>query len=186
MSSAPPRWPDGIRYLATYHCGAGVPRELAASVMKHKPDADSRKNISIRIIDDKEHPACGQRGLFASRKLPAHSYIIDYIGEVHTDAMLSKSSDYTLSFRDGLSIDGERAGNEARFVNDYRGVAGRANVEFSFRDEKKTAIGFRVLGRDIAKGEEVRVSYGKGFWAARGLLRARAETYAGDWDQVEE
>ena len=156
------------------------------SVARHKPDADSRKNIAIRVIDDKMHPACGQRGLFAARKLPPHSYIIDYIGEVHTDTMLSQTSDYTLTFRDGLSIDGERAGNEARFVNDYRGVAVRANVEFSFRDDSRTAMGFRVLGREIAKGEELLVSYGKGFWSARGLLHARAETYGGEWDRRNE
>lgn len=79
-------------------------------------------------------------------------------------------------------------GNEARFVNDYRGVPGRdgkrQNAEFKEvwwagkdgKGEKGMAVfvlpaGKRAVGRaktvGIAKGEEILVSYGKGFWDQR-------------------
>ena len=73
-------------------------------------------------------------------------------------------------------------GNEARFINDYRGVRD-AGPNAEFRDcwvrvgrgvvEKRVGVyvmspglsGKRAKG--IAKGEEIVVSYGKGFWRAR-------------------
>jgi hypothetical protein len=76
-------------------------------------------------------------------------------------------------------------GNEARFVNDYRGVPGRegkkANAEFRVvwdarTGEKCMAVfvlpaGKKAVGRArvvaIARGEEVLVSYGRGFWQGR-------------------
>ncbi|EXJ92196.1 hypothetical protein A1O3_00746 [Capronia epimyces CBS 606.96] len=97
------------------------------------------------------------------------------------------TSNYDLSLdRDlGLAIDASRCGNEARFINDYRGIrAAGPNAEFRDclvqvgpgpgRLEKR--IGVFVLSpgkaggpraKGIAKGEEIVVSYGKGFWNAR-------------------
>jgi xeroderma pigmentosum group C-complementing protein len=78
-------------------------------------------------------------------------------------------------------VDAARAGNEARFVNDYRGVPGRggrkANAEFRVvwdlrRGELGMAVfvlpaGKKATGRarvvGVARGEEVLVSYGRGF-----------------------
>ncbi|RMD40560.1 hypothetical protein DV735_g4570, partial [Chaetothyriales sp. CBS 134920] len=90
-------------------------------------------------------------------------------------------------------------GNEARFINDYRGVADRPNAEF--RDvivlhnggnkggsgkKKERGVGVFVKKASkskaskrkqgskredddvgIRKGEEILVSYGRGFWSAR-------------------
>jgi xeroderma pigmentosum group C-complementing protein len=82
-------------------------------------------------------------------------------------------------------VDAARAGNEARFVNDYRGVPGRggkkANAEFRVvwdlrRGELGMAVfvlpaGKKATGRarvvGVARGEEVLVSYGRGFWQGR-------------------
>lgn len=70
-------------------------------------------------------------------------------------------------------------GNEARFINDYRGVADKANAEFKeMWDERRRerAMGVWVLAegkngkgkaRGVRKGEEILVSYGRGFWGAR-------------------
>lgn len=77
-----------------------------------------------------------------------------------------------------MGIDADKMGSEARFINDYRGVGERANAEFKeVWDErmKERGIGVFVLperkdgkGRGgIRKGEEILVSYGKGFWGAR-------------------
>lgn len=101
------------------------------------------------------------------------------------------TSDYDLWLdRDAdLAVDAARMGNEARFVNDYRGVPPsrdgekkkKANAEFKAVwdpriGERCMAVfvlpaGKKVVGRakmvGIARGEEVLVSYGRGFWQGR-------------------
>lgn len=65
-------------------------------------------------------------------------------------------------------MDAAKGGNEARFVNDYRGVGERANVEFENRRVGgQMRIAVMVGPREIKKGEELLVSYGKGFWDGR-------------------
>lgn len=68
------------------------------------------------------------------------------------------------------------SGNEARFINDYRGVADRPNAEFrEIWDDRRgeRGMGVWVLGggkgreKGVRKGEEILVSYGRGFWDAR-------------------
>ncbi|EAA31148.2 hypothetical protein GE21DRAFT_8812 [Neurospora crassa] len=113
-----------------------------------------------------------------------------------------KQSDYDLWLDHALdlAIDAARCGNEARFVNDYRGVPSpafppgykpqskkeelfmkRPNAEFKvvwdpLRQERTMAVyvlpaGKKAVGRarevGVARGEEVVVSYGKGFWEGR-------------------
>lgn len=113
---------------------------------------------------------------------------LEYIGHIHgpaatgTDAATTGShehSDYDLSLDRyvGLGIDADRMGNEARFINDYRGVRERPNAEFRemwvpTRGAGERAMGVWVLGgkgreKGIRKGEEICVSYGRGFWGAR-------------------
>lgn len=96
------------------------------------------------------------------------------------------NSDYDLNLdRDlGLSVDAAISGNESRHANDYRSIAERPNAEFrdifiqvpstkrvdGQRWERRVAIfvlpagkaGLRKAG--IKAGEEILVSYGKGFW----------------------
>ena len=100
-----------------------------------------------------------------------------------------RGSDYTLAFVEEpglrLTLDAARAGNEGRFINDFRGVpvppgarAG-ANVRFAARvDERgQTQMGVYVLpgGAGLAKHAELLLSYGKGYWLARGLLRSQEQ-----------
>lgn len=144
--------------------------------------------ILIAPIRNSSHPAHNQHGLFAARHLPPDAFILFYHGFVHTSAAAdtdpASSYDLSLSREHGLAVDATRMGCEARFINDYRGVrADGPNAEF--RDvwaplpgaaglvEKR--VGVFVLGagktkkraKGIARGEEIVVSYGKGFWDGR-------------------
>ncbi|PWW80337.1 hypothetical protein C7212DRAFT_172105, partial [Tuber magnatum] len=128
--------------------------------------------VRIRRITDPAHPAFGQLGLFAAKTLPARSFILDYLGYVHDDNDLDESSDYDLCLDRELrvGVDARSMGNEGRMVNDYRGVPGfvRANVVFETRSVGgETRMGLWVASRDVKKGVELCVSYGKGFWKER-------------------
>jgi len=60
-------------------------------------------------------------------------------------------------------------GNEARFVNDYRGVSSKPNAVFL--DQRSPNGDLKICiwssNREIRKGEEILVSYGKSWWQAR-------------------
>lgn len=128
--------------------------------------------VRIKRVTDPGHPACGQHGLFAHKKIPPRSHIIDYIGQVHCEKR--PDSDYDLSLyrsQDGVNvgIDARDMGNESRFINDYRGIQGKPNAEFV---EYRTAGGelrmsIWALGETIKKGDEILVSYGKSWWRSR-------------------
>lgn len=146
--------------------------------------------MKIKKIAVTDHPAFGQCGLFANLNLQPGQWVLDYIGYVHPAVETDPDSDYDLSLdrelQGGVGVDARRMGNEARFMNDYRGIPGRVrrdgefgksgkagpNVLFSERavngtGERRLCI---VVGKEkIKKGEELCVSYGKGFWKERGL-----------------
>ncbi|KNC97890.1 uncharacterized protein SPPG_06881 [Spizellomyces punctatus DAOM BR117] len=131
--------------------------------------------VRIVRISSPTHPANGQLGLVAAANLSPRSHILDYVGCVHTASTASTSSDYILSLDriTQLSVDAELAGNEGRCINDFRGVAEKPNVEFeTYRCEKtgEVRVGVWVLTKKIAKGEELLVTYGKGFWKERRLI----------------
>jgi hypothetical protein len=140
-------------------------------------------NIKITPVSDSAHPANGQHALYANQHLPPDSFILPYLGYVHDQTDLNESSDYDLSLdRElGVGVDASKMGNEARFINDYRGVSGAPNAEF--RDiyvdigggkvEKRVGVFVLSAGKSgkrakgIGKGQEILVSYGKGFWTER-------------------
>ncbi|KAH8916561.1 hypothetical protein BT69DRAFT_1228279 [Atractiella rhizophila] len=155
--------------------------------------------VSILPIDSPSHPANGQRGLFARRKLEKGTQIVDYSGVVHLEAESDPASEYDICIDsffvpdsseeigevegtwERISIDAQNGGNEARFVNDYRGVPGveRPNCEFRIREVDADNANHGTMGKmkrmcvvvckkeGIKKGEELLVSYGKGFWRGR-------------------
>ena len=147
--------------------------------------------VKISPISTPSHPAYGQAGLFATKDLKPGTFILQYVGEIHAPftpplpfATASSidphaNSDYDLSLvRElGIGLDANTKGNEARFINDYRGVTERANAEFvevwdRGRGERGMGVfvlgvGKRGRGGGIRKGEEILVSYGRGFWGAR-------------------
>lgn len=196
-TSAPKNWPESIVYLTT---PAYSPRLTKAQVQAIRiKDANLPEIprdlkpgpcplVKITPISDSQHPAYGQAGLCTTRALPPGRLIMPYLGELHPSSASSHSqSDYDLwlSRTADVAVDAARMGNEARFVNDYRGVPGqsRPNAEFrevwdARRGEMTMAVfvlpaGKKVTakggsgGAGIAKGEEILVSYGKGFWEKR-------------------
>ncbi|KJA26018.1 hypothetical protein HYPSUDRAFT_133348 [Hypholoma sublateritium FD-334 SS-4] len=175
----PAHWPQGLKYInsSCFHSSVipSVRRHVQGSESSKTPGLSKKiqgPKVAIRAIANTAHPACGQFGLFAAQRIPPKTLIIEYIGEIHCDER--PESDYDLSlyrFSDGLSIgiDATTVGNEARFVNDYRGIATKPNAAFS--DEKDEGGTLRMIIRsgaqEIKKGEEILVSYGKSWWRAR-------------------
>ena len=135
----------------------------------------------------------GQSGLFAAKKIPPRTYLLDYLGEVHCDNRQSSDCDLSL-YRtpDGLvsvGVDASAMGNEGRFVNDYRGIRTRPNAQFEERRADNGELRMTVWtgSEAIRKGEEIlvstgvnsntlsltvlhpQVSYGKSWWSHRRL-----------------
>ncbi|TVY37606.1 hypothetical protein LOCC1_G006879, partial [Lachnellula occidentalis] len=101
--------------------------------------------VKITPITTPSHPACGQSGLFAASDLKPGQFILQYLGIIHAspnsnsnspdsegvhDSHADSNYDLSLDRELRIGIDADRMGNEARFINDYRGVAERANAEF--------------------------------------------------------
>jgi xeroderma pigmentosum group C-complementing protein len=210
-AAVPKAWPAGQVFLTRPQYSASL---TAAQLVALRTRPDPAKevleemplnlprgpciNVKIVAISDATHPANGQYGLFAVRDLPAGSLILPYLGELHpgtgAGAEAAAKSDYDLWLcrAADVAVDAARAGNEARFINDYRGVSGRKsqgpNAEFRevwdgrpgsvANGERGIAVFVRPAtkkqklagkGSDagIRKGEEILVSYGKGFWSGR-------------------
>jgi SET domain-containing protein len=60
-------------------------------------------------------------------------------------------------------------GNEARFINDYRGVTDKPNAIFQeYRSHSgELCMAVWSSARVIKKGDEILVSYGKSWWQTR-------------------
>lgn len=203
-SALPKHWPPDIIYLTSLHIPPPLPPSVlefpAASTSSHQQQhppsqltvvstapATPSPLVRITAITNPSHPAYPEYGLYANRALPPSSFILFYLGTLHDTASTDPDSNYDLSLdRElDLSIDARTRGNEARFINDYRGIRAEGpNAEF--RDclvegtkgrKPERRIGVFVLSagskaggkraKGIAKGEEIVVSYGKGFWHAR-------------------
>jgi len=188
----PKSWPENISYLTSLAYSKTVSPDVlkVANSRGLGSDAKTVSNIKgpsslVKIvkIKDPRHPANGQYGLFATQRLLPDTFILFYLGHVHGSRDADPNSDYDLSFdRElGIGVDASKIGNEARFINDFRGVSASPNAEF--RDvwvdigkgffEKRMAVYVLPAGKSgkrakgIAKGEEILVSYGKGFWMER-------------------
>lgn len=195
-SSAPkPKgWPKDVTFIDRPVYSSLLGKETRAALENQTVDAAIQhvvpltkgpsSSVRITLIDIPTHPACGQCGLFAAQHLPPSTFILSYVGYVHGEADADPTSDYDLSLdRDtGTAVDATKMGNEARFINDYRGVGPPGpNAEFkdvwvtNAQGQAEKRIGVFVLSagkagkrsKGIAKGEEILVSYGKGFWAGR-------------------
>lgn len=68
-----------------------------------------------------------------------------------------------------IGVDAAEMGNAARFVNDYRGIGSAPNAEFRLGKGDGGEMRMEVwsLKSGVSKGQEVLVSYGKGWWGAR-------------------
>jgi hypothetical protein len=183
---SPKGWPKDVQYLSQPQYTATVTTTIRKTIDTLSPGespvlvpSGPCQLVSIKDISNPTHPAHLQSGLFAAKTLEPKTFIILYIGLVHSaeDADPESSYDLSLDSSLGIGIDATKLGNEARFINDYRGIAERPNAEF--RDvwvrvsrEVERRVGVFVLGgkgreKGIKKGQEILVSYGKGFWNAR-------------------
>lgn len=69
-----------------------------------------------------------------------------------------------------LYLDSRFWGNESRFVNDYRGIASKPNVEFRSFVQREGGSGEETFQmglfavRLIRKGQELVINYGKSYW----------------------
>ncbi|KAG2155449.1 SET domain protein [Suillus clintonianus] len=176
----PPSWPSNVQYINAPRYHPSVPGPVRSFLICGTNPAPQKTPISfpstslvrIRQITEPSHPARGQNGIFAVRKIPPRSHIIDYIGEVHCQDRAG--SDYDLSlFRsqdgDNVGVDASVMGNEARFINDYRGIRSKPNAVFV---ESRTSQGELRMSiwsstDPIQKGHEILVSYGKSWWRTR-------------------
>ena len=110
------------------------------------------------------------KGLFASKDFKKGEKIADYTGDLvrlgAEDGKQSPSgyrSNYILELTEVIGIDAARTNTAVgRMVNDARGSGLRNNVRFSCNQREKTAKLIAV--RNIKKGEEFLVSYGRNFW----------------------
>jgi hypothetical protein len=177
MCRTPKNWPTHVQYLTVpcFHSSISSDALLflrgyskGTSLLPAPPSLGV-----VRPIVDPSHPAHGQRGLFAARKIPVRTLIVEYIGEVHSDER--PTSDYDISLYrfpgESVGVDASRMGNEARFVNDYRGIRPRPNAEFVDRRSAggDLRMGIWSLADGIRKGDEIVVSYGKAWWTARSV-----------------
>ena len=173
-------WPSDVRYVNALVWGDDVKRAKEVYT-KYKQSKDGkhivaspasvRMNVRWRRVDDPNHPAFGENGLFAARKLCPREHIVDYLGYVCLSGNEDPLSDYSASFGEHheLALDAANVGNEARMCNDFRNTGKRANAVFDqYRDAANdTKLAIFVDSKPIGKGEEILVSYGKGFWRDR-------------------
>jgi Proteins containing SET domain len=170
----PSHWPPNLQYIenCAYHSSVCSSTRSFIQGSSTELSRNCRPPVVIRPLSSPSHPACGQYGLFAAKKIPPRTHILDYIGEIHCDDRLA--SDYDLSLYrslDGLNIgvDASVMGNEARFINDFRGIRDKPNAIFS--DGRIAGGQLRMsiwsTNEAIKKGDEILVSYGKSWWKAR-------------------
>ena len=123
----------------------------------------------LRLVrhDLTSHPAHGQHGLVAKRRIPEGTLLMPYAGIAQRAVREITSQRFTINLgyeHSGAEIDAEWLGNIARFANDPRGTSLGSNVmacqQFSIAGELFTGI---VSTRVINEGEEILLSYGNKF-----------------------
>lgn len=184
-TSPPLNWPADVTFLDKQRYATRFPNALKSRIQSKStvPRLPKCRLVRIQVISDPGHPAKGQRGLFASQKILPLTHIIDYLGEVHYDERLE--SDYDLSLLRltssesvalgmedsdiSVGVDAQCMGNEARFINDYRGTGvAKPNAELKDRIvDGEMRMSVWSLNKPIQRGDEILVSYGKSWWKAR-------------------
>ncbi|GEM12385.1 aminocarboxymuconate-semialdehyde decarboxylase [Rhodotorula toruloides] len=187
-STPPPHFPPTVQYLTTPSPSRLLPPAHRTTFCSPCPPSllpNPPPRVAIRKIDDFRHPANGQSGLFnaSNKPIPRGTWIRDYLGFVHTEAESDPLSDYDLSLQrtvveevdpetgevvqrvQVVGCDATKMGNEARFVNDYRGVPGfqRPNAVFELREwempdsggQKSVRMAVRAGPHGVEKGAEI-------------------------------
>mmetsp|Transcript_11254 Transcript_11254/g.38430 ORF Transcript_11254/g.38430 Transcript_11254/m.38430 type:complete len:197 (-) Transcript_11254:1527-2117(-) len=161
-----PLWPTSVKYLKENDWDeiSGSEREWFC--------VTRLQGVQVRFIHHDGHPCKGQRGLFAIRVWEPFEVLGEYCGVVkvpNDQEARQCDSDYAVAVYKSATwtpfIDASRAGNETRFINDFRGVAGSPNCKFS-----QSHVGGRpailvVITRQVKEEEELLVDYGDVYWA---------------------
>ena len=211
----PPNWPSNVTYVTTPRLARDFPSALVPLISTapngklHPQPTLHPSSVMIKRIAQLGHPANGQCGLFAKRKISGGELIIPYLGVIHASFLATvdirstdpddedrkrpplnnpghDASDYDLSllrvsasdprnpypgYHVSIGVDAAKMGNAARMVNDYRGIPGVAAPNAEFRQGRGAGGELRMevwsLKCGMEKGQEVLVSYGKGWWSAR-------------------
>ncbi|ETV83024.1 hypothetical protein H257_04765 [Aphanomyces astaci] len=184
---APPQqWPDPdtVLYLtANELCCDVAPPEDADMDMPQVTTPPPTIPLSIQLITVPTHPVVNSYGLFAAGVIPPNTLVCNYIGRVHLQTTYP-DSDYAVTYFGSYAIDATLAGNEARFINDYRNIGSRPNVAFdTYKDcYGGIQVGVWTLNMPIARGEEILGNYGRAFWRARGMRGVLGPDWDDAWD----
>jgi len=111
------------------------------------------------------HPCEGQRGLYTTLARGRGEKIIRYIGVVKKRIAGDTGNDYLFAVADmDADLDAERAGNEGRYVNDFRGIAPSKNVQLvdSRAASGELEVWFEAV-HPIQPGEELLTCYGRNY-----------------------
>jgi len=138
----------------------GLSQEPKPSIQK-KPSASATDGSAGVIWHEVKRSRLHGNGVFARRKIPAGTRILEYLGKRITsdEADRAEPSDpdnpfHTFFFMlsSGMIIDGGQQGNDARWINH----SCEPNCETEEDDDRV----FVVAMRDIARGEELTFDYG--------------------------
>lgn len=174
-SSMPSNWPKNMKYLDDIEWN-GHQNQIQSCLKVPDRDVEKQKSlikphhtvVEIKRIESPSHPLHSQYGLFAKEDIAANTIIGRYTGDIVLDPKNSNYAYWIGSIGDiSYYIDAKFAGNEMRFVNDFRGIANCPNVAFVRCTQSSTGL-FKdlriVTTRNIRTAEEFLVDYGCGFW----------------------
>ncbi|TPX64526.1 hypothetical protein SpCBS45565_g05808 [Spizellomyces sp. 'palustris'] len=198
-NSIPPNWPRSLLYLThnvwapdipavqrtpyLHHTVSEAAEDDGIPVKKVKVHTGPCPDVEIRAITEKSHPAFGQNGLYAKKRISPFSFLLDYRGTIQCSSNVSLQSDYTLLFDGDLTIDAQNSGSEARFINDFHNISSRPNAAFdTYRDAitGEVRVGVWALNQWIGPGQEILVPYGGEYWSKEG------KEWDDAWDEGEE
>jgi hypothetical protein len=80
----PANWPPDVAYAHSPDWRSVAPEDLARLQTRTSSsgDDDGLPGVTIRRLTDPEHPACGQRGLFAAQPFAPGDVLGEYTGKV--------------------------------------------------------------------------------------------------------
>lgn len=122
-------------------------------------------SLKIKKITSKTHPLIGQRGVFASERIPAGVELGEYSGEISLGYARSNTRkgiyDWKTVIKDmTVSIYSGKYANELTFINDYRGLGQSSNCQPKWIVHRGFYYFIFETTRSIEPSEEVLVDYG--------------------------
>jgi len=167
MIYRPENFPSELQYLckAVEEDEIDYPKYKIATEF-HTYTRVQRLNVGHPAFNENEN---SYYGLFCIKQIPANYTIGTYAG-VRKKTYDNNYSNYIMSISDTDDIDAENAGNEARFINDYKNLSEYYNnniyeaPNITFENVKKKKRVKIISIRDIFPGEEICASYGDEWW----------------------